>query len=183
MKSSEVKQESSMSVNSRISMMTLAELAIYWNNEGYMMRSVSQLIAWSLDLMKDILVANGKIVATMDVRKAHEYLISRGLYQRSLKNRNQQKIATAIRFENMREQGLDPRTHDPYSYNEVHNNHSVKPSEVEVQSVGNSDYDADWEKMQEMKRKERDELINKEKEKAINIAKDAGKIHDLGRGE
>ena len=55
------KQETSIPVQSRTSIISLAELAKYWETTEYDIRSMSQLISWSLDLLRDILKSNESI--------------------------------------------------------------------------------------------------------------------------
>ncbi len=128
----EARQESSVPVQTRVSIVCLAELDIYWSREGRGINSMSQLISWSLELLNEILRVNGKIESIDSVADAHKYLDDRGLYQKSLKKRSFDKISTAIRFEGMREVGEDPkeniegRENVVRSYNMLHNVKSVK---------------------------------------------------------
>lgn len=122
------KQERSISISARADVVTLAELAKYWiESEGANIRSVSQLISWSLDLLREALQFSGKSSPEFDVVSALKYLEFRGLRQESLKKRNFAKVATAVRFSEMRKEGLDPMKYDPLSFNKVHNERSVNP--------------------------------------------------------
>ena len=132
--SKEVRQESSIPVGTRVSMVSLAELDMFWREEGYNVRSMSQLVSWSLDLLCDVLKSNKKMpVEVESVMQAHNYLDSRNLYQKSSKKRGIKKIGTALGFESLREQGIDPKDYAPKQYKIVHNERSVQPSEVRVE--------------------------------------------------
>jgi len=137
MKSREVKQESSVPVMSRVSVFNLVELDNYWEvGEGVGVRTMSQLVSWSLDLLCEILRANGKLPLEVgSVSEAHNYLLKRGLYQPSMKKRSFEKIGAAIRFENLREEGVEPSKLVKHQYGILHNKNSVQPLDV----VGVSD--------------------------------------------
>ena len=127
------KQESSIPVQSRVSMISLAELAKYWEGTEYDIRSMSQLISWSLDLLRDILKANEMIGVGGEfemVVEARDYLVGRNLWQQKVAKRAFTKIGNAVRFQGFREKGVDPETRDEMSkvgHNLMHNKHSVSP--------------------------------------------------------
>jgi hypothetical protein len=124
----DIKQERSVGISARCDLVTLAELTIYWTDQGYNIKSVSQLVSWSLNLLKDALEQNEKITPSMDFAKAYQFMQNKNLVQQSYSKRDKKKIASAIRFEGMREEGNDPRYEDPTSYNMLHNRKSVEPS-------------------------------------------------------
>jgi len=141
----EAKQESSISVQSRISMNSLAELDMYWISEGKGIKTVSQLVSWSLDLLCEILRANEKLPRSIEaVREARNYLEMRALIQPSLHRRNFDKIGSAIKFEGMRENGDDPskelldsegeiaNSNIMRQYRILHNKNSVQPFDGRV---------------------------------------------------
>ena len=138
MTSRTVKQESSIPVQSRVSIVSLAELAKYWEGTEYNIKTMSQLVSWSLDLLRDVLKANDMIIAedeTESIVEARNYLVSNGLWQSKVSDRAFAKLGTAIRFENFREEGQNPQTRDEMSkkgYNIMHNKHSVEPYEDKV---------------------------------------------------
>lgn len=137
----EVKQESSIVTASRVNIVTLAELAKWWEESGQRIGTMSQLISWSMDVLKATLVANGQIAKDeISIIDANRYLMTRGLYQKSARNRSFNKIATAIRFEGIREGGNNPQNEDPKSYNIVHNKKSVKPFGGEVKTINDQEY-------------------------------------------
>jgi hypothetical protein len=117
----ESKVEGSIPVQARVNIKGLANLDLYWESEGYQIKTMSQLIGFSIELLNDILEANGKIREKIDsVAEANHYLTNRGLYQQSMKNRSFKKIGMAIAFENMREEGADPKFHASGQYNRMH---------------------------------------------------------------
>ena len=127
MNDKEIKQEQSIPTAARVNLITLAKLSEWWNSSGHQVRSMSQLISWSMDLLKEILVSNGKILDTeISVVEANRYLSEHGLYQQSVRRRAVKKIATAIRFEGMREEGIDPKAELPSHYNILHNKKSIE---------------------------------------------------------
>ena len=126
----EVKQESSIPVQARVSLIDLARLVLYWEEQGYSVRSMSQLVGWSLSLLSEVL-GNNKLVydGDMSLVNAKEVLSKRDLFQKSLKERSFKKIGAAIRMEGLREIGIDPEKVDNADYNILHNKHSVQPFE------------------------------------------------------
>jgi hypothetical protein len=137
----EVRQEASVPVQTRVSVVSLAELDMYWLREGSMIRSMSQLVAWSLDLLCEVLRANNRMVKDIEsVSEAHRYLSNRELYQPSLRDRGRYKMSAALKFENLRYEGDDParigeKKRRVYSdYNIVHRKNSVQMFEGRVDS-------------------------------------------------
>jgi hypothetical protein len=169
----EIKQEASIAVSARVSMIDLANVVRFYESEGYRVKSMSQLIGWSVELLADILKANGKLSELVEtVTEANRVLESRELYQSSLRRRSAMKIGTAIKFENMREEGIlnvDERGAIRSSYNILHNKRSVEPLMPQV-----SNRDADWEKMKAMKQMEEHEKYVKMKEEGLKTLKDSG---------
>ena len=98
MEGKEFKQESSIVVSSRVSMIDLANLDRYWHSEEVPIRSMSALVSASLALLVDVLRHNEALREEIKtVHDAHRWLISRRLYQPSLTKRNRQKISTALK--------------------------------------------------------------------------------------
>ena len=122
-----VKQESSLPVQSRVDIRTLANLLIYWETSSASIRNMSQLLSWSLEMFQQVLITNGKLPEVIEsVARANEVLIERGLYQPGLRKRGKEKLLNAIRFENLRIEGEDPEQYVPQHYNKIHNPHSVR---------------------------------------------------------
>lgn len=171
----ETKQESSIPVQARVGLVSLAELVNYWESQGYAIKSMSQLVAWSVDLLCETIKRNEAMpVAIETVAEAHRHLEQRGLYQGSLKPRAIKKIGAAMRFDTMRQEGVDPRSYAPIDYNVLHNKHSVEPSPLADNYLSDTDLKAiAQKKIDEVRHKfqlERFEL-NKQKKDAIEIAK------------
>jgi hypothetical protein len=132
-KEEERKQEGSTPIQARINLVNLATLDIYWTSQRYRIRTMSQLVSWSIDLLCSVLKSNGVVEEeTIALVEAHRHLEMRGLYQRSMKEKGFMKLGAALRFEAMREEGVDPKEYVPTQYNIVHNVHSVKPPEVKA---------------------------------------------------
>ncbi len=104
----ETKQESSIPAQCRVSIVTLAQLTAYWKDNGYDIRTVSQLMSWSLDLLKDILSNNKQIGIDPSIGEAVNYMIREKLYQKGTFDRGHKKLEAAIRFEGMRAEGNNP---------------------------------------------------------------------------
>ncbi len=124
----EIKQERSIGVSARVDLTTLAEVARYWVGEGARIKSVSQVINWSMQLLSDILEQNGAIKKDLDFVSARQFMIDYGLTQASNDKRGYKKIASATRFEMMRKEGYEPKQVDPLAYAILHNQHSVVPA-------------------------------------------------------
>lgn len=122
----EQKQESAIATAARVSIVTLAELDKYWDKEGYKVRTMSQLINWSLERLAEIVKSNGLEVGVNSVAEAHQYLASRRLYQTGMLRRGAPKIESALKFESLREEGVDPKDYVSEQYKIRHNNRSVQ---------------------------------------------------------
>jgi hypothetical protein len=130
----DVKVEGSLPVQARVNIVSLANLDLYWASEGYQIRTVSQLIGFNIELLVEILKANGKLDQQVStISNAHKYLISRGLYQKSMHDRGHKKLGMAIAFEGMRAEGMRPESYAPGIYNRLHRgaDHSGEPSTVQ----------------------------------------------------
>jgi hypothetical protein len=196
----ETRVESSVPVQGRVSIVTLAELGIYWESLGADIRTMSQLLSWSVDALREILATNGKLPQVVEsVADAHRYLEENKLYQTGLKQRSIRKIVNAMAFENLRVEGIDPKQYVPQHYNAVHNQHSVKPIESQVKKSqeevrakwrreemekkmnggreevkGNVTSDEEWEEMQERIREEKEKERKESMRKAVESARDGG---------
>jgi hypothetical protein len=134
----DTKQESSIPVQSRVSIVTLATLDNYWTNEGRDIRTVSQLVSWSLYLLSEILTTNNMLGTEPSIEEARNHMMNRGLYQRNMDTKGYQKLGNAIRFQGMREEGNSPQQSlnptDRTAYSLMHrapNKFNGKPSSVE----------------------------------------------------
>lgn len=138
----ETKVESSVPVQSRVSLISMAEVALYWEKEGVEIRTLSQLIAWTFDLMRDVLKENEKMPYEIpSIAEARKVLMRRGLVQKSLEKRGIKKAATAMRFQSFRQRGEDPREADEMSrrsYNILHREGTVKGYEDKSHGRGRS---------------------------------------------
>lgn len=162
----ESRTEASLPVQSRVNIVWLAKLVKYWESEGFWIKSMSQLISWNIDLLHEILVANGKISGEdIKVVEAKECLVKRGLMQKSLKKRGFMKLGAAVRFGGMRDVGVDPKLVDPVSYNVLHKKvknssrsdgrgESIEPFVGEVSVVSNEEWERAREKIEEERKKE-----------------------------
>ena len=126
------KQERSLSVTARADVTTLMRLGVFWEERGVPVKTMSGLIRFSLDLVKDILAESGEVrKVDVSVGEAVEWFNERGIAKGAMK-RNRKKIAAAIGFDNLRAAGIDPRSYVPTQYNILHNKHSVGVNKVEM---------------------------------------------------
>lgn len=168
------KQESSIPVQSRVSFMSLAKLHVYWSLEGYSIRTMSQLVSWSVDLLCEVLEANEKMPAHIEtLAEAHSYLMAQGIYQKSMQGRAFKKIGTALKFETMRNQGQDPHIAMPRQHSIMHGRTAEIPDNV-VSAGGMSD--EEWEEIQRKIRKENEKDRIALVKTATETAKAAGLI-------
>lgn len=125
----EAKVESSMPLQSRVDLLTVADLVNYWESEGVHIRTMSQLVSWSLEYLRELLEKNGLLgdqVRTLE--DAYSQLELRGLLQRSMKERMKKKLAMARGLENVRLDGWEV-DRDSRIYKTLHNERSVRPRE------------------------------------------------------
>jgi hypothetical protein len=132
--SREEKQERTIAVNARIDMVSLAEMLVYFNSQGIGISSMSSLVSHCVELSRGILDSNGKLESKFSAGEAFRVLTDLGMINRSTKSRNLKKIMNAIRMENLRVEGENPRNYAPLQYNMVHNSHSVEPPKINVTS-------------------------------------------------
>lgn len=179
----EVKQETSIPVQARVSLISLAELANYWESEGYRVRTMSQLIAWSLDILCETIKRNNAMPVVIEgVAEAHRHLEQRGLYQGSLKDRAYKKIGAAMRFETLRGEGIDPKDYTPIDYNILHNKRSVVPSPGDHSDLSDDDLlKIALKKIEEVKLAEQRKVYeeNKRKKEELQRARESGLIVDV----
>lgn len=174
--SRESKIESSIPVQSRIDIVDLASMHVFWESEGCRIRSMSQLVSWTVAAMVDVLKANGKRDERVgSVGEAHKYLLMQGLYQPGMMKRGREKINTALRMETLRGKGIDPRDYIPRQYNTLHNKKSVEVFEGEVvveeersQRIADA-VDRGLEELKEKRKEEMERLTKKMKEEDLVI--------------
>lgn len=132
MVSSEIRQETSTTVQSRISFVTIAELDMYWARQGHKAKNKGQLVRWTVQLARDIIEGNGQLpMEFKQVDEAKVYLDERGLFTPSMDKRSSKKLSNSLTFENLRRQGEDPETVVGRQYHTVHNRHSAAESGAE----------------------------------------------------
>jgi len=128
----ELKQERTLPVSARVDLLNLARIDLYYSTKGHYIKTMSQLVNWSVDLLCEVLMANdaldrGRIP---DLASAVQYLKARGLMQvgtKSYAKRVQQKLGTALRYETLRRMGGNPADIDPRGHSELHRKDSVVP--------------------------------------------------------
>lgn len=131
-----VKQEASMPVQSRIDIRSLAEMDVYWTGKGVYIKSLSQLVAWTVDLCRDVLNNNGLLTVKMDrIKDARDHMVGRGLTQKSMEKRGKSKMRMARGFDEIRVEGGEPAVSNPLVYKNMHQ----KNNTVEVYDEGDGD--------------------------------------------
>lgn len=168
------KVEASIPVQSRVDIRVLAEMVSWWEEEeGRYVKSMSQLVSWTVELCSQVLKANGvmpRIVET--IYEADEFLQKRGLYQPGMKKRGKQKLVRGRQLENLRLEGVDPSIGGVEGHNEYrrsHNSHSVVMPDQKVMSEMEADY----------RRREKEDMI-KESEKSSKKARESIKWDENG---
>lgn len=173
MTTEEIKQERSIPVASRIDMVNLANLAIMWESRGYMIRSMSQLVSWSIDLLVQELgkaeIFKERIETLAEANKALAY---RGLYQRSMKGRSEKKIGIALGFEALRAEGIDPKEHASDAYETIHPPNQVQP-QTDRDNIGSVRQIFEQQKLKK-------QAAEAEKRKAVKDGKEAGTVVSEG---
>lgn len=148
--SSELKVERSFPVSSRVDITALAKLASYYEINGVQVPTMSSLVSWSIDLLVDGLVSMGKMKhRDLSLREAYEYLASRNLVQRHTIDKR--KLQKSLGFENLRNEGWDPKDYAKQSYSTMHSRQqsSVKPDGVQFPSHKQVIDDDEWEQIQQ----------------------------------
>ena len=120
--------EASIPVQSRVDIMDLAFLAEYWRGkEKINIKTMSQLINWSLGLLVKTMKDNGIESNIQNIKSAYAYMVALDLIQESLRERSERKLGTALRFEAMRAEGINPKDVDLRGFNILHGKRSVEP--------------------------------------------------------
>ena len=131
----EIKQERSLPVSARVDLVNLARLDLYYQEQGMYIKNMSQLVNWGIDLLCEVLSANGALSGRIKtLAEAVQYLEARQLMQQNIRKKAQQKLGTALRYETLREKGIDPKTYGKRDgsevergYGELHRKDSVVP--------------------------------------------------------
>jgi len=153
----ETRKESSIPVQSRISIVDLAKMDLYWQRvENESMRTMSQLVSWTLSAMVEVIESNGKMPKGIEsVVEAHRYLTARGLYQKSLRDRSKSRISAAMGFESLRKQGIDPALASSMAHSVVHSKKSI-----DVYEGSGVDWDEIGKRVEEEKERDVEQTIN-----------------------
>ena len=117
-----IRREASVPVSSRIDVRTLAEICSYFISSNVSVRSVSQLVSWSAEMLLDILKDNDKLPRDKPtIEAAYQYLESGGLMQRGMKR----KVASALVYEHLRAEGVNPASYDyANKFKSMHSNNN-----------------------------------------------------------
>ena len=186
--SNEKKVESAIPVQSRIDIMALAEMAIYWESIGKGVKTMSQLVNWSVDLCSQILRANDKVREVDSLFDAHNILIDRGLYQSKVMERGRKKFIKGRQLENLRLEGVYPESggvEGRREYVSLHNRHSLQSAPEMFNKPLNSKYNEMHKEMDKLE-KEKAQKIRDENKKLMDelLVDDQGRfvIEPHGRG-
>jgi hypothetical protein len=177
----QVRQERSMPVQSRVDVVSLAKMDKYWMAEGYNIKSMSQLVSWSLDLVCQVIEANKSMPEGIDdIVEANRHLTQRGLYQPSMLKKGYLKRATAMSFKSTRDNNIDPKMYANSQYKTIHQGNEIEIFEGKVKSIDEEkmyykdDIEDALRKVEEVKKEERD----LETKKAIEEARTAGRLRE-----
>ena len=175
MSSLDSKTEASMPVQSRVDLRTLAKLSNYWDGQRLAIGSMSKLVSWSIEALHTVLVNNGVVPAgQLTLEQSLDVLMARGLMQRSMLKRMEQKYYKARGLENIRMDGGEVNV-DSMHYRELHKDNAVQPLPEEHGRVSDEEY----ERQTGMTRKEVNELVDKSHRVKVYDHKNQPKI-DVG---
>lgn len=181
----DIKQERSLPVQSRVDLVDLANLDMYWVRKHEVhMRSMSQLINWSIELLCNSLLAAGEMEEHfVTLVEAKKYLNVKGLSQAGMDKKGRQKYAIAIKAETLRGNSVLPGTGiSKIDHNILHNKKSVQPLDGQVKNVqimssmGKSG--TDWDKVDERVREEYEKDLKELVEDTLKRAKASGAIKE-----
>ena len=125
------KVEAAIPVQSRVDIRALAEMVMYWEDEGSGVSSMSQLVNWSVDLCSQMLKVCGMLNVNIDtLEEANRMLIDRGLYQSGVMKRGRKKLIRGRQLENLRGEGINVKSdiESRSHYAQAHNRDSVVPA-------------------------------------------------------
>uniref|UniRef100_A0A6M3Y155 Uncharacterized protein n=1 Tax=viral metagenome TaxID=1070528 RepID=A0A6M3Y155_9ZZZZ len=127
-----IKQERMIPVQSRVDIVSLADLVVYFEANNVRVNSMSALISTCIDYARQIAENNGVLPIVHDnIADANRVLHMRELYQPSMMRRGgRQKLSNAMILESLRLDGIDPEKYVPVKHNVVHNKHSVVPVDI-----------------------------------------------------
>ena len=172
MSSLESKTEASMPVQSRVDLRTLAKLSNYWDGQGLAIGSMSKLVSWSIEALHTVLVNNGVIPAgQLTLEQSLDVLMSRGLMQRSMQNRMEQKYHKARGLENIRMEGSEVDRNSMH-YKDLHKGSAVQPLPEDHGRMSDEEY----KRQTGMTREEVNELIDKRHKVKVYDHKNQPKI-------
>jgi len=161
----EMKIEASIPVQARVDLRVLAKMVLYWEKEGKYIRSMSQLVNWSMDLCSQVMVLNGKVPEEVDtLLKANNILSVRGLYQPGIMKRGARKLVRGRQLENLRMEGVKLDIGEQAVFRQAHNNNSILPAPEMVKSKNSDVLDEIYKKLD----KERIDKLRKAEKKRID---------------
>jgi hypothetical protein len=104
-----MRNESSIPVQARIDIRTLAKIAKYYDDNEMLPSSLSQLVGLSMDFFWNIIQKNLPENPELTIEQADNILVNLKMIQPSLRDRYQGKLFKAKTFENLRIEGIDPK--------------------------------------------------------------------------
>jgi len=130
-----LKQERSLVVHSRVDVVKLADIALAMIESGYTPAGASSLVAGCVEQLHHALLELGVIKEAKRITSiavAWQQLEILGYVTKTMKKQNKNKLNMAWGFENLRNEGVDPEQYAPMYYKKLHNQHSVKPVDVDM---------------------------------------------------
>lgn len=122
----EVKQERSVPAQSRVDLVDLANAAKYWLEKDVEIRTMSQLVAWTVSAFVHIMSESGQINGVIDeLGTAVRFLENLGLYSGSMKDRSRRKLSAAMALESLRGEGINPALYAPQQHKMLHRSNAV----------------------------------------------------------
>jgi len=116
-----IKREASVPVSTRVDVRSLAEVCNYFLHTNVPIRTMSQLVSWSVEMLLSTLRANDRIGDVRPtIENSYAFLHNNGLVQQNM----MRKLSSGMAFENLRVDGSHPAIDDAIGYNRLHNNNN-----------------------------------------------------------
>lgn len=153
-----IRQEQTINAQGRVNIIELADLAIALKERGIMFSNMSSLLDVIVQTAHWACKQSGYLPWEHEgVSHALNTLKSNGLIQRSLYHRSKKKLETAIAFENLREEGINPLDYVPNQFNVMHNSSAKSGGKIDISK------DKTDEMVETYKRLEREKLAGHKK--------------------
>ena len=180
----EAKIEGSIAVQARIDLRCLASLDYYWTTNSFNIKSMSQLVGWSIELCLEMLLSQGGAKKKFEtLAEAYSWIEGRGLHQKSMKKRGIKKLVTAMGFEELRANGEDPEDYARSKFRQIHESNKGRqefvPFQEGMMKMTEADYkpiisDEEWDRAQERIKEEEEKEAREHRKEFRQRLSEAG---------